>query len=103
MRVMMIYGIIWGIGYDYIDICIPLVYIISLFVFVWGGRVLVIGTFVFGSLRWYILLGLGFVILGTLFCLWGGIGRCSHCVWGLGWWLGIGLPLGMWYSFLFIS
>lgn len=61
---------------------IPLVYrffIISLFVFVWEG-VLVIGTFVLGSLRWYILLGLGFVILGTLFCLLGGIGRCSHCV-----------------------
>lgn len=61
---------------------IPLVYrffIISLFVFVWG-EVLVIGTFVLGSLRWYILLGLGFVIRGILFCLLGGIGRCSHCV-----------------------
>lgn len=53
-------------------------FIISLFVFVWG--VLVIGTFVLGSLRWYILLGLGFVILCTLFCWVGGIGRCSHCV-----------------------
>ena len=66
------------IGY----IGIPLVYgffIISLFVFVWEG-VLVIGTFVLGSLRWYILLGLGFVILCTLFGLLGGIGRCSHCV-----------------------
>lgn len=54
-------------------------YIISLFVCL-GGRVLVIGTFVLGSLGWYILLGLGFVILCTLFCLLGGIGRCSHCV-----------------------
>lgn len=49
------------------------------FLFVCRG-VLVIGTFVLGSLRWYILLGLGFVIRGTLFCLWGGIGGCSHCV-----------------------
>lgn len=67
----------------YIDI--PLVYrffIISLFVFVFvlGRGVLVIGTFVLGSLGWYILLGLGFVILCTLFCWLGGIGRCSHCV-----------------------
>lgn len=49
------------------------------FCFCWGGG-LVIGTFVLGSLGWYILLGLGFVILCTLFCLWEGIGRCSHYV-----------------------
>lgn len=54
--------------------------VLFLFLFLFGRGVLVIGTFVLGSLRWYILLGLGFVILCTLFCLLGGIGRCSHCV-----------------------
>ena len=54
--------------------------LLFLFLFLFGRGVLVIGTFVLGSLRWYILLGLGFVILGTLFCLLGGVGRCSHCV-----------------------
>lgn len=54
--------------------------LLFLFLFLFGRRVLVTGTFVLGSLRWYILLGLGFVILCTLFCLLGGIGGCSHCV-----------------------
>jgi hypothetical protein len=54
--------------------------LLFLFLFLFGRGVLVIGTFVLGSLGWYILLGLGFVILGTLFCLLGGIGGCSHCV-----------------------
>lgn len=41
---------------------IPLVYrLLFLFLFLFGRGVLVIGTFVLGSLRWYILLGLGFV------------------------------------------
>lgn len=56
------------------------------FLFLFGRGVLVIGTFVLGSLRWYILLGLGFVIRGTLFCLLGGyacgLGRYPHCVLG---------------------
>lgn len=72
-----------GISVLYGVLCIPLVYgffIISLFLFLFGRGVLVIGTFVLGSLGWYILLGLGFVILCTLFCLLGGIGGCSHCV-----------------------
>lgn len=54
--------------------------LLFLFLFLFGRGVLVIGTFVLGSLGWYILLGLGFVILCTLFCLLGGIGGCSHCV-----------------------
>ena len=67
-------------GYDYIDLCMVLVFYYFSFCFCLGGGGLVIGTFVLGSLEWYILLGLGFVILGTLFCLLGGIGGCSHCV-----------------------
>lgn len=54
--------------------------LLFLFLFLFGRGVLVIGTFVLGSLGWYILLGLGFVILGTLFCLLGGVGRYPHCV-----------------------